>query len=109
MLSKINRLTKKKDFQEVFKNGRLITGRLIWLKYKKNNTDFTRAGFIVGLKISKKATERNKIKRRLRSAFRHFLKELSGYDIIIGAKPEIKEKKLSEIIRALEDLLLKIK
>lgn len=87
----------------------MIDGGLIWLKYKKNNMDSARAGFVVGLKISKKATERNKIKRRLRSAFRYFLKETSGYDIIVGAKPEIKEKKLPEIIRALKNSLSRIK
>ena len=109
MLPRINRLTKKSDFQKVFKTGWKIGGELIWLKYKKNNMDSARAGFVVGLKISKKATERNKIKRRLRSAFRYFLKEISGYDIIVGANPEIKGKKFPEIIRALKNLVSKIK
>jgi ribonuclease P protein component len=109
MLSKINRLTKESEFQEVFKNGRSVSGEFVWLKYKKNNMNSARAGFVVGLKVSKKATERNKIKRRLRSAFRYFLKEASGYDIIVGVKPEIKEKKFSEIVRVLKNLLIKIK
>jgi len=109
MLLKANRLTKESDFQKVFKNGRLAAGRLIWLKYKKNNSDRARAGFVVGMKISKKATERNKIKRRLRSALHRFFRETSGYDVVIGAKPEIRGKKFSEIVRDLEILLSKIK
>lgn len=109
MLPKANRLIKKKDFKIVLKKGRKIFAGPIWLMFKKNNLGLTRVGFVVGLKISKKATERNKIKRRLRSAFRCFLKEVSGYDIIIGVEPKIKEKKISEIVRGLNDLLLRIK
>lgn len=109
MLSKANRLEKESDFRKVFNQGRLISGEFIWLKYRKNSSDRGRAGFVVSLKISKKATERNKIKRRLRSAFRRFQEQVSGYDIIVGAKPEIKRQKFSEIVRDLENLLTKIK
>jgi len=109
MIPKTNRLAKKKDFQKVFKKGRLAAGKFLWLKCQKNDKDGGRAGFVVGLKVSKKATERNKIKRRLRSAFRRFLGKMSGYNVVIGAKPEIKGKKFLEIVRELENLLSEIK
>ncbi len=109
MLSKINRLAKKSDFQKVFKDGRLVAGELIWLKYKKNDVGRSRAGFVVGLKVSKKAVERNKIKRRLRSAFRRFLNDGSARDIVVGAKPGIREKKFFEIAGELKNLSAKIK
>lgn len=47
----------------------------------------SRIGFSVGLKFSKKATERNKAKRLLREAARRHATELvNGYDIIIFFK-----------------------
>ena len=44
---------------------------------------------MAGLKVSKKAPERNRIKRRLREIVRAHLKELkTGYDVMImGLKP----------------------
>ena len=68
MLSQINRLKKKKDFEEVFKKGKKIVlpESKICLRFKKNNLENSRFGFIIGKKFSKKAPERNKLKRQIR-------------------------------------------
>ncbi|MDP1629479.1 MAG: ribonuclease P protein component [bacterium] len=110
MLPKIHRLIK--NFNSVFKKGRKLEGCFIWLKFIKNNLGVSRFGFAVGMKISKKAVERNKIKRRLRAASYAILKSVGepvGYDIAIIAKPEIKKEKLPEIIRDLKILIKKFR
>lgn len=70
MLPKVNSLKKKKDFEKVFKEGQSFKESFLYLKIKKNNLKSSRFGFVVSKKISKKATIRNKIKRRLREITR---------------------------------------
>lgn len=110
MLSRENRLTKDKDFELVFKNGKFIAEDFLSCKFVKNNLLVSRLGFLVGKKISKKAVERNKVKRRLRAAVRNFLTKINpGFDIVIMAQPSIKEKTFQEIELTLKKLLLKSK
>lgn len=82
-----NRLKKKKEFDDVFKNGKTVSGSFLFIKFKKNNIEIPRFGFIVGLKISKKAVERNKIKRLLSEVIKTILKQIkNNYDIITVVK-----------------------
>ena len=105
MLSRENRLRKRKDFDNIFKNGKAKTGGFIFLKFLKNDLNVSRFGFIVSLKIAKKAVVRNKIKRRLRQVIRNNINEIKpGFDIVITAKPEIVNKNYQEIKNELENL-----
>ncbi len=118
MLPKINRLTKKKDFELVFKKGESIKNDFLIFKILKNHLKESRFGFIVSKKVSGKATVRNKIKRRLRKAVLNHLKEIhlikfseaeisqkaklfsrvkKSVDLIIITLPKIEKKEFSEI------------
>ncbi len=98
MLPRINRLTKKKDFQAVFQKGKSIKYDFLLCKTLKNNLKKSRFGFIVSKKVSNKAVQRNKIKRRLRKAVLDNLKEIKGSkDVIFIALPPIKEKNFLQI------------
>lgn len=106
MLSKENRLRKRKDFDNIFKNGKAKTGRFIFLKFLKNGLNVSRFGFIVSLKIAKKAVVRNKIKRRLRQVIKNNINKIKpGFDMVITAKPEIVNKNYQEIKNELENEL----
>jgi ribonuclease P protein component len=94
---------KKKEFEAVFRKGKTKAGKLVFLKILKNNQDDNRFGVVVSKKISKKAVNRNKIKRRLREIIRQaHIKP--GLNIIIIAKPEIIDKNYQDIKNELEDL-----
>ncbi len=67
-LSKKFRVKKKKDFDEIFKNGRFVAGTFLFLKSKKNNQAFSRAAVVVSSRIARKATTRNLIRRRIFSS-----------------------------------------
>lgn len=83
-----NRLKKKKEFEEVFKNGKTVNGSFLFIKFKGNNIGVSRFGFVLSLKVSKKAVERNRIRRLLAEAARNNLKQIKGnYDIITVVKP----------------------
>lgn len=98
MLPKSNRLTKEKDFQEVFKKGKAIKSDFLLFRVLKNNLNTNRFGFIVSKKVSSKATTRNKIKRRLRGVVAAELKNIKGFkDFVIVALPSINKKEFLQV------------
>lgn len=106
MLSGQHRLKKDKDFKLVFGKGKTFSSEFLLLKFKKNDLDISRFGFIIGKKISKKSTVRNKIRRRLAETLRNRLAGIrAGFDIILVAKPKIIEKDYKDIDRELGKLL----
>ena len=101
MLGKENRLTKKKDFEGVFEQGKGVKEGCLYQKYKKNNLKHSRFGIIVGKNYSKKAVERNKIRRRIREIIKK--ENIQGLDIIIVVMPgaENSFEKLKENVKKL--------
>jgi len=110
MLAKTNRLTKDKDFNNVFKKGRSSFDKLIGIKAVPDQQENSRFGILVSSKISKKAVERNKIKRQIREIIRLQLDKIkSGYDIVIITLPEILGKNYQEIEQSVDRNLQKLK
>ncbi|OGF25732.1 ribonuclease P protein component [Candidatus Falkowbacteria bacterium RIFOXYB2_FULL_47_14] len=103
MLKKINRLTKKKEFENVHKKGRPSFDKIMGVKTVGNELKLNRFGIIVSIKISKQAVIRNKVKRRLREAVRLEIDDLKpGNDIIIITLPLIKSCELKDISDSLK-------
>lgn len=89
MLPLKNRLKKGKDFQKVFKEGKLSLQEDIILKYTKNGLMVSRIGFAIGKKITQKTVQKNRIKRILREAFHQHLENINaGFDIIVIYSPK---------------------
>ena len=104
-MKKQNSLTKKKDFEQVFKKGRGYRRNFLYLKIKDNDLEFSRFGIIVSKKISNKAVARNQIKRRLREAINKREKNIKrGIDVVIVALLEIEGKKFDEIDNCVEQV-----
>jgi len=101
------KLSKTSEFKKVFSEGRRTEGKNLIIFILKNDYDFNRLGIIVK-KETGKAVLRNKIKRRLKEAFRQINKKLPpGYDIIVLAKNNIRESNYFEICYNLENLFYK--
>ena len=104
-MKKQNSLTKKKDFEQVFKQGRGYRRNFLYLKIKNNDLEFSRFGIIVSKKISNKAVVRNQIKRRIREAINNREEKIKkGMDVIIVALEDIKSKKFVEIDNCVEQV-----
>lgn len=95
-LKRALRLRKNSDFQRVRQQRRSVSSRLLILAWASSdnralNTDANpRIGFVVGKRISKRAVERNYIKRLLGEAIRPVLADLpGGMDIVISAKNQV--------------------
>lgn len=107
MLPLKNRLLTKKDFERVKKEGQKFQSRLFGVLIYQTNSGFTRFGFIISTKLSKRATRRNKVKRLLREAVRKFLPRIKpGLDIVFLGKREILFKSLEEITWEVEKILI---
>ncbi len=112
MLPKKNRLTQKKDFDSVFKNGKTIKSDFLIFKFLKNRFNENRFGFIVSKKVSNKATKRNLIKRRLRKVVADNLKDLKdnkSLDVVVITLPGILNKDFSEMQKTVSSFFKKIK
>jgi len=82
------RITKDKEYKNVFSGSISVFSRFLILRAVKNDLDLTRFGFIVSLKVSKKAHQRIKIKRWLRESAKIILDNDSSkaIDIVVIAK-----------------------
>lgn len=110
MLKKINRLTKKKDFSLVFRKGCFFGEQYISIKTLKNGLPYSRVGIIVGTKISKRAVQRNKVKRLLREVFRLKIDSIKpGFDIVVLPSIAVLDKNFKDIQRTVDKLLIKSK
>jgi ribonuclease P protein component len=109
MLKKDFRLRKQKDFDRVFGNkGRFFSQDFLALKIIPNSLPFSRFGFIVSNKVSKRAVRRNRTKRLLRECVRLSWKEIyPGFDAVMIAKSDISDRKLEEVSMIVDKLLKK--
>ncbi len=110
MLPKANRLTKKKDFDIVFKNGQSAKQGFLVVKMQKTKNEHSRFGIVVSKKISTKATVRNKLKRRLRDSI---LKELphikKPFDVILITLPGLQKNEFTELEKLISLSFKKLK
>ena len=110
MLPKENRLKKKKDLERVFKEGRGFKEDSLFLKVVKNNLKSNRFGFLVGKNFSKKATLRNKFRRRLREIVKLKMPKFKkNFDAVLITIPGLETKDFWEIEEAVNRLFLKAK
>ena len=86
-LKRAARLRKSGDFQRVRQQGRNMSSRLLILAWSPNDIGRSRIGFVVSKRISKRAVERNHLKRLLGEAARACLPGLlPGIDIVFSAR-----------------------
>lgn len=88
MLAKPHRLLSDKDFQKIWKRGLGFYTKNLGFKVLQNNLSVSRFGIVVGTKISKLATARNRLKRQIREIVKEKIKEIPpGYDFVITVLP----------------------
>lgn len=105
MLKKENRLKSKKEFDLVKSQGRMCQSKSLgWLELRTDQVGI-KIGIIVSKKISNRAVDRNKVRRKLSTAVaNNFSKIKEGARVIILGKKGIleeDEKKLELEIRTI--------
>ncbi len=105
MLPKKNRLKKRKEFEEVFKEGKVFFGNFFLMRVKKNNFLLSRFAFVFPFKQEKSAVKRNKGKRLFREIVRHCLPSIKGgFDVILI----IKSKSLVQNRKEIEEDIIRV-
>jgi ribonuclease P protein component len=106
MLKKELRIRKQKDFENVFDEGFYSADTFLTLKAVENKMPYSRFGFVVSKKVSKRAVERNRAKRLMSEAIRLTDEKIkSGFDIVFISKSGIVNKSMEEIKKSVEKLL----
>jgi len=106
------RLKDRKEFNEIFRRGETTSNEVLMLKHKNLGREELKIGFSVGLKFSKKSSERNRIKRWMREAVRPVIGRIKpGQRIIflVNSKFPYKQMSHSLIQEKIGDLLGKAK
>lgn len=126
MLTDQYRLKKVRDFNLLMERGRWASGALFtvkWLELAKNRDYFPkkvdpdefvaqlRFAFVVGVKVSKSAVKRNRLKRQMREVVRLMIKDRrlrGGFYVMVVAKGEALGKEYLEIEKDIGGLLGKV-
>lgn len=104
MLPKEHRLKRESEIKTLLKKGRSVFGMYLRLKYLKNDLEISRFAIVAGLKISKKAVVRNRLKRQVRAIIQEHLDRIAeGFDIMVMLKKEA----IGKTSKDLEEDLLK--
>ena len=108
MFSAKHRLRHEKDIKALFANGKSVFDAATGLKWRKNNLKESRFAISVGVKVSKSAVRRNRIRRQLRSMIEARLPGLApGHDVIVIVRPAAANLKRAELERHLVSALKK--
>jgi ribonuclease P protein component len=115
VLSQLHRLRKRQDFSLAYQQGKCRSGVHLLVRVRRRTTTPpptvegdppTRFGISVSQKVSKRAVQRNRVKRRLRAACRQLLPLITpGWDVVIvarsGASASSPPSKNSKTVKAL--------
>ncbi|GBD11493.1 Ribonuclease P protein component [bacterium HR23] len=100
---RLQRLSRKRDFEFLHRRGRTYHGRFLSLRLVRNNLGEVRVGFALAKRLGK-AVERNRLKRRLREGLR--LSPITpGWDILVIAKEDAVRQNYHTLKAELERLL----
>jgi ribonuclease P protein component len=112
------RLRRRADFSRVYKSGLRRTSphlilRALRLPAKKSDpaqaieAQPTLIGVSIGLKVSKRAVVRNRIKRQIRAALQQMLPEVAdGWHLVVVVKPSAVECDYKQFLQELKQLLV---
>lgn len=103
------RLSLKRDFKNVFDNGRTVSLAELVLKFYPNKLKFPRIAIIISKKVAPKATKRNLIKRRIKAILQPTINNLPNFDLIFITKPELAKKDFAELKDIITGLIKKSK
>ena len=106
-LKRCSSLKRNKQFRQVYRKGKSVACRELVLIYAKNRSDMVHVGSSVGKKLGNSVV-RNRVKRRLREAFRPNLPLLlPGFDLIVIARDAARDAPFSSLADSLRYLLRK--
>lgn len=109
MLKKQHRLAKTKEIKAVFERGRGFFNPNFSLKHNPERLAGARFTVVVSTRVSKNATQRNRLKRLIREFIRLHLKNFRPGDYVVSLRPQALNLAGKELVLSLEKLLIQAK
>jgi ribonuclease P protein component len=82
------RLRRPGEFAALRSSSGRAGGRCFHLRYRGNDLGHARLGLAISKRVSKRAVERNRIKRLLRESFRRIRHQLPAVDLMVMAREQ---------------------
>lgn len=82
------RLRRPGEFAALRTSSGRAGGRCFHLRYRSNELGHARLGLAISKRVSKRAVERNRIKRLLRESFRRIRHQLPTIDLMVMAREQ---------------------
>ena len=107
MLSKDNRLKKRKSFNYIYRKGRVVGGEHLTLVFVYARVKHVKVGFSVSKKVGNSVV-RHRATRKMRAACRPLVAQIrDNHTIIFVAKEGIDKAHTNDIGKSMEKVLLK--
>jgi ribonuclease P protein component len=103
------RLRRAADFAALRTVSGRLGGRCFLLRFGNNDVDTARLGLAISKRCSKRAVDRNRIKRLAREAFRRIRPDLPHVDILVMAKDIAVKETGTALLAELETLLRRVR
>ncbi len=98
----------REEFEHVFRHGKAHHTKYFIFRVFRRPAERTRVAIVVSKKVSAKATERNRLRRRIREYIRRSESAIQGRDIIIQTKQGIAALTRKDLYQELERMLKNI-
>ena len=102
------RLTRPAEFQRVFQYGKRLHSQGLNARALTNDSGSPRLGLAIAKKALRRAHERNRIKRLIRTSFRLHQSSLPAVDLVLMCRSEVLNMSNAELFQQLEGLWLRL-
>jgi ribonuclease P protein component len=102
------RLRRPGDFAALRLSSGRAGGRCFYLRYRGNELGHARLGLAISKRVSKRAVERNRIKRLLRESFRRVRHQLPPIDLMVMAREQAAGIPGPQLLGELDELWKKL-
>ncbi|GAA0904919.1 ribonuclease P protein component [Luteibacter anthropi] len=103
------RLRRAADFAALRTVSGRLGGRCFLLRFGNNEAGTARLGLAISKRCSKRAVDRNRIKRLAREAFRRVREDLPPVDILVMARDTAVKETGANLLAELDTLLRRIR
>ena len=102
------RLRRPAEFAALRTSSGRLGGRCFLLRYAPNAFGHARLGLAISKRVSKRAVERNRIKRLVRESFRHVRWQLPAVEVLVMAREQAAGVDGPQLLTQLDELWKKL-
>lgn len=102
------RLRRPGDFTALRTSSGRAGGRCFHMRYRDNGLGYARLGLAISKRVSKRAVERNRIKRLLRESFRRVRHQLPAIDLMVMAREQAAGVPGAQLLIEIDELWKKL-